>query len=92
LAAEIRVRGRELPTQSRLAIIDAERFDEMLAAEIDRTQEALDHSAHFIRGLVKKRFRLKTIPDFVFRYDPTIQESIHIHETLERLKSPPPPP
>ena len=54
-----------------------------------RSQEALDRSARFIHGLLKKRFRLKVIPELAFRYDASIAASIALSETLERLKPPP---
>jgi ribosome-binding factor A len=54
--------------------------------ERGRSQEALDHSASFIHGLMKKRFRLKVIPELVFRYDTSIAGSIALSETLEQLK------
>ena len=53
--------------------------------ERERSQEALDHSAGFIHGLLKKRFRLKVVPELVFRYDASIVGSIALSETLERL-------
>ncbi len=55
-----------------------------------RSQDALDHAARFIHGLIKKRFRLKVIPTLVFRYDESIAGSIALSDTLERLKQPPP--
>ena len=54
-----------------------------------RSQEALDRSAGFIHGLLKKRFRLKVIPELAFRYDASIAGSIALSETLERLQQPP---
>ena len=54
-----------------------------------RSQEALDHAAGFIHGLIKKRFRLKVIPEVVFRYDESIAGSITLSETLDRLKRSP---
>ena len=51
-----------------------------------RSQEALDRSAGFIYGLIKKRFRLKIIPALVFRYDESIAGSIALSETLDQLK------
>lgn len=51
-----------------------------------RSQEVLDHSAGFIRSLIKKRFRLKVIPQLVFRYDESIAGAITISVTLDRLK------
>ncbi len=52
-----------------------------------RFQRALDHSAGFIRGLLKKRFRLKIIPELSFRFDESIAGSIALSETFEQLKS-----
>lgn len=51
-------------------------------------QAALEHSAPFIYGLLKKRFRLKAIPELLFRFDPSIQASIGLAETFDRLKRP----
>lgn len=56
--------------------------------ELERSQEAFDHSAKFIRSLIKRRFRLKIIPEIVFRYDETIATSIEISEKLDQLKYP----
>ena len=50
------------------------------------TQEALDHAARFIRGLIKKRFRLKVIPELRFQYDASIEGSIALSEKLDRLR------
>lgn len=57
--------------------------------ERERSQAALERSARFVHGLLKKRFRLKVIPALMFRYDESIAGSIAIAETLERLKQPP---
>ena len=59
------------------------------AQERQRSQEALDHSTGFVRGLIKKRFRLKIIPVIHFQYDESIAGSIALTETLEQLKQPP---
>ena len=61
-----------------------------LGGETERrsSQEALDHSAKFIHGLLKRRFRLKIIPELQFRYDASIEGSITLSETLDKLKSP----
>ncbi len=56
-----------------------------------RSDEALRHSARFMHGLIKKRFRLKVIPEFTFRYDESIEHSIALSETFDRLKQPPAP-
>ena len=54
--------------------------------ERERSQEALNHSSGYIHGLLKKRFRLKVIPDLTFRYDPSIEGSIELLEVFERMK------
>ncbi len=54
-----------------------------------RSEEALRHSARFIHGLIKKRFRLKVIPELTFRYDESIENSIAMTDTFERLKPSP---
>jgi ribosome-binding factor A len=53
-----------------------------------RSQETLDHSTGFIRGLIKKRFRLKIIPVLQFQYDESIAGAIALSETFEQLKRP----
>ena len=55
-------------------------------AQQARSQEALDHSVGFVHGLLKKRFRLKAIPELSFRYDESITGSIALAETLDQLK------
>ncbi len=54
----------------------------------ERSQEALDHSAGFIYGLLKKRFHLKVIPAVRFQYDESIERAIALTETFENLKNP----
>lgn len=51
-----------------------------------RSQEVLDRSARYIYGLLKKRFRLKAIPELVFRHDDSIAGAIAISETLDHIK------
>lgn len=51
-----------------------------------RSQAALDRATGFIHGLIKKRFRLKVIPELLFRYDESIAGSIALSETLDRLR------
>ena len=58
--------------------------------ERTRSQEALDHAVGFIRSLVKKRLRLKIIPELVFRYDETIAQAVHLAAKLDQLKTSPP--
>lgn len=59
------------------------------ADERENSQHALDRSARFIHGLLKKRFRLKVIPELAFRYDASIEGSVALSETFEKLKRPP---
>ena len=59
------------------------------AQERQRSHKALDHSAGYIRGLIKKRFRLKVIPMIQFQYDESIEESIALSEMFEQLKQEP---
>jgi len=50
-----------------------------------RSQRALDDSRRFIYGLIKKRFRLKTIPELQFCYDASIVGSIELSRKLDEL-------
>ncbi|MBI4342033.1 MAG: 30S ribosome-binding factor RbfA [Candidatus Omnitrophica bacterium] len=59
-------------------------------AQRDRSQEVLDRSAGYIYSLVKKRFRLKVIPELAFRYDASIAGVIELSEKMDRLKGEPP--
>lgn len=61
-------------------------------AERTRSQEALDRSAGYIHGLIRKRLRLKITPELVFWYDESIAGSIVMSERLDQLKYPPPTP
>ena len=54
--------------------------------ERELSQEALEHSASFIYGLLKKRFRLRKIPHLSFRYDESIAGSIAMAEMLQQIK------
>ena len=59
------------------------------AEERLRSEEALVHSTRFIHGVIKKRLRLKIIPEILFRYDESILGSLEINRTLDRLNVPP---
>ena len=61
-----------------------------LGGEADRirSQEALQHSAGFLHSVLKRRFRLKVIPELRFRHDASIEGSIVMAETLDHLKRP----
>lgn len=53
----------------------------------ERSREVLDRSAGFVRSLIKKRLRLKLIPEIAFRYDESIAQSIDIAAKLDELKN-----
>lgn len=55
-------------------------------AERARSQDALDCSVGFVHGLLKKRFRIKVIPEIKFRYDESITGSLELSRTLDQLK------
>lgn len=58
------------------------------AAERERSSEALERATGFVRSLIKKRLRLKIIPEIVFRYDESIAHSIELAAKLDELKHP----
>ena len=58
-------------------------------AERDRTQEALDRAAGYVRGQIKRRLRMKIIPEISFRYDHSVEDSIAMGAKLDRLKEDP---
>ena len=51
-----------------------------------RSQEALDDAAGFVRSLIKRRLRIKTTPEIVFRYDDAMARAMKTHELLDELK------
>jgi len=53
-----------------------------------RSQEALDRSERFIRGLLMKRFRLKKIPALAFHYDESIEGSVTMSDVFDQLRPP----
>ena len=55
------------------------------AQEQTASQEALEHAVPFIRGLLKKRLRLRITPMLAFQYDASIAGAIELADTLERL-------
>ncbi len=58
------------------------------AAERASSHAALSQSAGYIRSLLKKRFRLKVIPEISFRYDESIAGAITMTDALEQLNRP----
>lgn len=68
----------------------AKAYYSCLGGEADRalTHEALTHAGPYMHGLIKKRFRLKKIPVVQFLFDPSIEGSITLSETLDKLPGP----
>ena len=54
--------------------------------ERERSQEALDHAAGFVRSLIRKRLHVKVIPELTFRYDASITDSIEMSRKLDELR------
>ena len=52
----------------------------------DSSTEALQSSAGYIRELLKRRLRLKMIPQLAFHYDASIEGSIQLSDVFDRLK------
>ena len=57
------------------------------APERERSQEALDHAAGFVRGLLARRLRLKIIPEVMFRFDESIAQAIAMDAKLDQLNN-----
>ena len=55
------------------------------------SQKALDRGRRFIHGLIKKRFRLKIIPELSFHYDASIVGAIEMSQKLDQLNLNAPP-
>ncbi len=69
-------------------ISHAKVFFSCLGSEDERvlSQEALNHSTRFVYGLLRKRLRLKIIPEVMFRYDESIARAIEMTQMFDRLK------
>jgi ribosome-binding factor A len=50
------------------------------------TLEGLKSACSYIRKLIGKRLKLRYIPEFSFYVDKSMEYSIHISETIEKLK------
>ena len=55
----------------------------------EQAQASLDRASGYVRSLVKKRLRLKIIPEIVFRFDESVAHSIALSAKLDELKEPP---
>ncbi len=65
-------------------------FYSCLGSLADRalTHAALVSAGPYIHALIKKRFRLKIIPNVQFVFDPSIEGAIAISDTLDKLGGP----
>jgi len=53
---------------------------------VGEVELVLRHAAGFVRKLVGERINLRNTPRILFVYDPSIQYSIKVEETLEDIK------
>lgn len=51
-----------------------------------RSQQGLESAAGFIRRTLGKRLRLKTIPEFHFKYDESLERGAHIEKLLGAVR------
>ena len=54
--------------------------------DTDNTLEGLKSACGYIRKLIGRRLKLRYIPEISFYLDKSTEYSIHISETIERLK------
>ena len=52
----------------------------------ERSKHALERAKGFMRGLLKRRLRLKIIPEISFRFDESIAQSIAMGAKLDTLR------
>lgn len=69
-------------------------FYSCLGSEEDRqrSQLALERSSRFLHAVIRKRFHVKVIPQLHFHYDQSIEHSIELQDTFDRIRSATPPP
>lgn len=51
-----------------------------------KTSEGLKSASNYIRKLIGRRLKLRFTPEVLFCHDRSIEYSIHIDETIERIK------
>lgn len=54
--------------------------------DVKKTSEGLKSACTYVRKLIGKRLRLRYTPEVLFCHDKSIEYSIHIDETIERIK------
>ena len=55
-------------------------------SERERTAQALERAAPYLRELIKKKVTVKTIPNLIFTYDETPKKASRIDELLNKLE------
>ncbi|MBI5246571.1 MAG: 30S ribosome-binding factor RbfA [Elusimicrobia bacterium] len=55
-------------------------------SERERTAQALERAAPYLRELIKKKVAVKTIPNLIFTYDETPKKASRIDELLNKLE------
>jgi ribosome-binding factor A len=55
-------------------------------SERERTAQALERAAPYLRELIKKKVAVKTIPNLIFTYDTTPKKASRIDELLNKLE------
>ncbi|OGX25623.1 MAG: ribosome-binding factor A [Omnitrophica WOR_2 bacterium RIFCSPHIGHO2_02_FULL_45_21] len=53
----------------------------------DKAMEGLESARGFIRRLLSERLKLRLSPELVFKLDKSVDYSIEISETIERIKN-----
>ena len=53
----------------------------------DRVSEYLEREKGHIRRVVGSELRVRYIPEFTFKFDPSIEEGIRIQQLLDEIKS-----
>ena len=56
------------------------------SARVEAVQEGLNHARGFLRKSLGKRITLRFTPDLEFEYDPSIEYSARIEETLQEIR------
>jgi ribosome-binding factor A len=57
------------------------------AEQREQAQELLDREAGAVRKKVGKGMRVRRIPEFNFKFDPSIEEGIRIEQLLNQIKT-----
>ena len=53
---------------------------------IEVTQEALERSEGFIKSEIAKKVKMRKIPEYIFKYDDSLDRGKRIDELLEEIK------